>query len=193
MEQTKPKNDMTHLSNNTQPNLNFRKKNKAKDKKDNVFVGGFLRSLKFEKLHDINQKYNKLMQKDKESEWQIFRKKYNQVSNRLDGSYCPKIHNRAWWPNGEYIIKRRYNYTESGLEHIYEKNNVEQKKNIDLPLTTKNDQEYLQDFIEYDKAQPGEFIITIEYCSSCEEHSNITQHSSDTIFKDLAIKYQKIL
>ena len=193
MEQTKPINNTEYLSNKTQPNSNFRKKNKAKDKKDKIFVGGFLRSLKFEKLHDINHKYKELMQIEKENEWQIFRKKYNQVSNRLDGSYCPKIHNRAWWPNGEYIIKRRYNYTESGLEHIYEKNNVEQKKNIDLPLAIKNDQEYLQDFIEYDKAQPGEFIITIEYCSSCEEHSNITQHSSDTIFKDLAIKYQKII
>ena len=43
------------------------------------------------------------------------------------------------------------------------------------------------------KVNEGQFIIIIEYCSSCEEHSNITQHLSDTIYKDLALKYQKII
>ena len=71
--------------------------------------------------------------------------------------------------------------------------NVEEKKPIELPQTKKKDADYLQNFLEYDKAKPGEYIITIEYCSSCEEHSNITQHSSDSIFKDLALKYQKII
>ena len=198
MEQTKSKDEQgknnVYLPSMTQPNKTSQKKLKdKKDKKDNTFKGNFLYSQKFEKLHNINEKYCKLMQIEHEVDWQIFRKKSNRVSNRLDGSYCPKMHSRAWWPNGEYRVKRRYNYTESGLERFYEKNNVEQKKPIDLPLTKKKDIEYLQDFIEYDKAQPGEYIITIEYCSSCEEHANITQHSSDTIFKDLAIKYQRII
>jgi hypothetical protein len=201
MEQTKSKDESekknVYLPSMTQPNKSKKKYSKEgkgqKDKKDPTIKGNFLYSQKFEKLHNMNEIYCQLMQNENEQKWQIFRKKYNKVSNRLDGSYCPKIHTRAWWPNGEYRVKRRYNYTESGLEHFYEKNNVEQKKPIDLPLTKKKDIEYLQDFIEYDKAQPGEYIITIEYCSSCEEHANITQHSSDTIFKDLAIKYQRII
>ena len=185
--------NQVYLPNMTQPNSTFKSKKKKKQDKDTEFKGNFLHSIKFENLHGQNHKFVDFMKIQNEKTWQIFRKKNNKVSNRLDGSYCPKIHTRAWYPNGEYIIKRRYNYTESGLEHFYEKNNVEQKKSIDLPLTKKKDVEYLQDFLEYEKAKPGEYIITIEYCSSCEEHSNITQHSSDTIFKDLALKYQKII
>ena len=192
MEQVKKK-DSIYLPTMTQPNSNNKTKKKGKQEKNAEFKWKFLDSIKYRKLHDINSKYIDYMKVENDPIWQTFRKKNNQVSNRLDGSYCPKIHNRAWYPNGEYIIKRRYNYTESGLEHHYEKNNVEQKNPIDLPLTKKKDAEYLQDFLEYDKAKPGEYIITIEYCSSCEEHSNITQHSSDTIFKDLALKYQKII
>lgn len=167
------------------------KKNGKNEKTD--FVGGFLYSRKFENLNKKNQIYQKLMQIEHYNDWQVFRKKMYPVSNRLDGSYCPDLHNRAWWPNGEYIVKRRYQYTESGLEHFYEKKNVEEKKPIDLLSQKKDNKEYLQQFTEYEKAQPGEYIITIEYCSSCEEHSNITQHSSDTIFKDLALKYQRII
>ena len=195
MEQIKKKenNNPIYLPSMTQPNSYNKSKKKGKQDKNTEFKGKFLDSIKYRQLHDINHKYITFMKVENDQLWQAFRKKLNQVSNRLDGSYCPKRHNRAWYPNGEYIVKRRYNYTESGLEHHYEKNNVEQKNPIDLPLTKKKDSEYLQDFLEYDKAKPGEYIITIEYCSSCEEHSNITQHSSDTIFKDLALKYQKII
>ena len=192
MEQTKTeknetKNNQVYLPSMTQPS-----KKKNKGEKDNEFKGSFLYSAKFEKLHKLNEKYVRFMKVENMDKWQIFRKKNNPVSNRLDGSYWPKKHDRAWYPNGEYIIKHRYNHTESGLEHFYEKNNVEQKRDVDLPLVKKKDSEYLQNFLEYNKAQPGEYIITIEYCSSCEEHANITQHS-DTIFKDLALKYQKII
>jgi len=36
-------------------------------------------------------------------------------------------------------------------------------------------------------------MITIEHCASCEEHKYITQHQSDTIFKELALSYEKII
>ena len=51
----------------------------------------------------------------------------------------------------------------------------------------------MQDFREYYNLKKNEYIITIEHCSSCEEHKNITQHQTDTIFKELAIKYQRII
>ena len=131
------------------------------------------------------------MSKNGEYEWQKFRKKRNQVSNILDGNYETK-RGRAWWPNGEYIVKKRYNYTESGLEHIYEKNNVEQKRPIDDIPPNLQYKQFIRNFVEYDTAKDGEYIISIEYCSSCEEHSNITHHSND-VFKDLAYKYQTII
>ena len=138
MEQVKKK-DSIYLPTMTQPNSNNKTKKKGKQEKNAEFKGKFLDSIKYRKLHEINRKYIDYMKLENDPIWQTFRKKYNQVSNRLDGSYCPKIHNRAWYPNGEYIIKRRYNYTESGLEHHYEKNNVEQKNPIDLPLTKKKE------------------------------------------------------
>jgi hypothetical protein len=53
--------------------------------------------------------------------------------------------------------------------------------------------EELKDFKEYENISPGNFVITIEYCSSCEEHFNITQHGVDKIFRELALKFKKII
>ena len=192
----KNKNGQIYFPSLTQDN---RKKDSNK-KQDYTF--SFMYSIKFENLNKENKKFVRYMNNDKI--WQKYRKKKNPVSNRLDGSYKPTFliyskeggvkekNNRAWYPNGEYIIKRRYNYLDSGLEHIYEKNNVEEKLPTDLESKDKKDKQYIQKFLEFDKIQPGEYIISIEYCSSCKEHSNITQHS-DTIFKDLALKYQRII
>ena len=150
-------------------------------------------SLKFENLHEINKKRTGFLFGD-EKKRQLLRKKTNNFSNQIDNYYFPKFHQRSWWPNGEYIIKRRYNYTGIGLEHVYEKNNVEQLKTIeDKEDKEKKDADYLKDFTEYNNLKPNEYIITIEHCASCEEHKNITQHQTDTIFKELAIKYQKII
>ena len=182
---SKGKNKKLYLPNMTQPN------NKKKPNENTEFQGAFLHSAKFDKWHGENEKIVTFM-KDK-VKWQKYRKEKNPVSNRLDGSYSTKYNNREWYPNGEYIVKRRYNYLDSGLEHFYEKCNVPEKKPIDAQLTKKEDSYYMQDFLEYGKIGEGEYIISIEYCSSCEEHSNITQHSSDTIFKDLALNYQRII
>ena len=166
---------------------------KAKSsKKDNNNIGTKLYySKKYSDLFEENRKFVGFMREDKD--WQKYRKKLYKVSNFLD-NYRHQYHNRAWYPSGKYQVKTRYNYTESGLEHVYEKNNVEQLKPIDLISKDKKNLNIISEsFIETLKLKEGEYIIIIEYCSSCEEHSNITQHSSDTIYKDLALKYQKII
>ncbi len=150
----------------------------------------YLFSLKTDNRHNINMKRMGFKKDDKVR--QRFRKKEFKVSNPLGNYYFPKIHERSWWPNGVYIVKRRYNETEIGLEHFYEKNNVEQLEDNPLKGTKKKDNEFLQEFIEYDELKKGKYVITIEYCASCDEHSNITQHS-DEVFKNLAMDYQKII
>ena len=151
------------------------------------------------RLKDIGQINQKRLGYIKmESKRQLFLKNLFKVTNQVPNYFSPKFHKRSWWPNGKYLIKRRYNYTQSGLEHYYEKNNVEQLnpiKNSDL-YEMKNEikkKETLKDFKEYENITPGNFVITIEYCSSCEEHSNITQHGVDKIFRDLALKFEKII
>ena len=130
---------------------------------------------------------------------QIFLKNLFKVTNQVPNYYSPEFHKRSWWPNGKYLIKRRYNYTQSGLEHYYEKNNVEQLKPIknsdlnEMRNTVLKKEESLKDFKEYNNIMKGNFIIIIEYCSSCEEHNNITQHGVDNIFTELAQKFQKII
>jgi hypothetical protein len=168
--------------------------NSPRQKKKSPFPEqNYFYSLKFENLHEINKKRTGFLFGD-EKKRQLLRKKTNNISNQIDNYYFPKFHQRSWWPNGEYIIKRRYNYTGIGLEHVYEKNNVEQLKTIeDKEDKEKKDADYLKEFTEYNNLKPNEYIITIEHCASCEEHKNITQHQTDTIFKELAIKYQKII
>ena len=135
-----------------------------------------------------------------ENKRQVFLKDLFKVTNQVPNYYSPKFHKRSWWPNGKYLIKRRYNYTQTGLEHYYEKNNVEQLnpiKNSDLFEMKKEKvlrkEEKLKNFKEYENISPGNYVITIEYCSSCEELYNITQHGEDRIFRELAIKFQKII
>ena len=174
---------------------------KAKHKSRNTNVQEFhyvAPLLRLKDLGKINKKRQGYIQK--ENERQIFLKDLFKVTNQVPNYYSPKFHKRSWWPNGKYLIKRRYNFTQSGLEHYYEKNNVEQLypiKNSDLfemkrEIVFKKEDK-LRDFKEYENITPGNFIITIEYCSSCEEHFNITQHGVDKIFRELAIKFQKII
>ena len=154
----------------------------------------FFYSSKFENLHELNKKRLGFLFAKDEDKRQIIRKKNDNISNHLYNYYFPKFHKRSWWPNGEYIIKRRYKYTGIGLEHIYEKNNVEQLKTIENnEKKLKKEADYLKDFPEYDNLKQNQYIITIEHCSSCEEHKNITQHQSETFFRELAINYKKII
>ena len=153
----------------------------------------YLSSPKFEKLHD-NNKNGLGFFIDKDNERQKMRKENNNFSNLIDNYYNSEIHPRSWWPNGGLIIKRRYKYTGIGLDHFYEKNNVEQLETVeDIKLKEKKDVDYLVKFKEFENIKYNEYMITIEHCASCQEHKYITQHQSDTIFKELALSYQKII
>ena len=147
--------------------------------------------MRFKDLGKENNKRQGYMATEKQR--QEFLKKLYICTNPIANYFSPKYHGRSWWPNGQYIVKRRYNHTQSGLEHYYEKNNVEQLKPIDTEKKVKKDSEYLKDFMEFDSITPGNYAITIEYCSSCEDHSGITLHGIEDIFRELAIKYEKII
>ena len=68
---------------------------------------------------------------------QLFLKNFFNVTNPIANYYSPECHKRSWWPNGKYIVKKRYNYTNIGLEHFYEKNNVEQLSQLILKKKVK--------------------------------------------------------
>ena len=173
---------------------NVKSKSKSKNKginQKNEREQRYLFSIKTDIRHDENKKRMGYMKKD-DKKRQKFRKKEFKVSNPLGNYYFPKLHERSWFPNGVYTVKRRYNETEIGLEHFYEKNNVEQLEDNPPKGEKKKDNEFLQNFIEYKELKKGKYVITIEYCASCDEHSNITQHS-DEVFKNLALDYQKII
>ena len=178
---------------------NNQKKNRGKSSqkmnlKDYHYLAPLLR---LKDLSSINQKRQGYIQSKYDR--QIFLKNLFKVTNQVPNYYSPEYHKRSWWPNGKYLIKRRYNYTQTGLEHYYEKNNVEQLnpiKNSDLNEMRNarlKKEDSLKDFKEYNDIVKGNYIIVIEYCSSCEEHFNITQHGVNRIFADLAKKFQKII
>lgn len=50
----------------------------------------------------------------------------------------------------------------------------------------------VRDFVEYDYIEANQFLITIEYCSNCEEHQTHTQHDSD-VYRNFAISLQKCI
>ena len=143
---------------------------------------------------DFNKKINNLFKN--ESNRQKFRKKFYKVTNQLDNYYFPKIHNRSWYPNGLYQIKKRYNETEIGLEHIYEKNNVEELETIEDKKKSNNKKDdninYFENFIIKNPLPINSYYLTIEYCSNCDLHSEITIHN-ERIFKNLSKKFEKIL
>ena len=191
MEQTKPQ---TKIKQSTSSNFLFGRPKTATNKKKIDFENNYLYSAKFDKFAKENSKRQGYLIKDKDNQRQLVRKQMFKVSNPIDNYYFPKYHDRSWWPNGKYILKRRYNYTEIGLEHNYERNNVEQLAVIEEAGNgKKKETDFLKEFSEYDNLKPGQYIITIEYCSSCEEHASITQHSGEHVFKDLALHYQRII
>ena len=149
---------------------------------------------RFRNLYDENKKRQGYMDEAKK---QKFIKETYKVTNQIPNYFNPKSfkkgHKRSWWPNGQYLIKRRYNYTPIGLEHYYEYNNVEELRPIDTELKENKDSDISINPLEFENVAPGNFIITIEYCSSCEDHSGITQHGIENIFQELALRYKKII
>ena len=127
----------------------------------------------------------------KELERQKLRKKLHPITRDLDNYFHHKLHKRGWWPNGLFLRKQYYYYAKPGLGCYYEKNNVEQLKDLrELKKETKKN--ILKNFIEYNYIEDNQYVITIEYCSNCEEHKTHTFHRAE-IYKNYAISLQKCI
>ena len=126
-----------------------------------------------------------------EPERQKLRKKLHPITRELDNFFNHKLHQRGWWPNGLFLRKQYYYYAKPGLGCYYEKNNVEQLKDLsELKKETKKN--ILKNFIEYNYIEDNQYVITIEYCSNCEEHITHTFHSAE-VYKNYAISLQKCI
>ena len=126
-----------------------------------------------------------------ELERQKLRKKLHPVTRELDNFFNHKLHQRGWWPSGLFLRKQYYYYAQPGLGCYYEKNNVEQLKDLgELKKETKKN--ILKNFIEYNYVEDNQYVITIEYCSNCEEHITHTFHSAE-VYKNYAISLQKCI
>ena len=137
----------------------------------------------------------KIIEKTKKNEpaRQKIRKLLHPVSRELDNYFQPKLHERGWFPNGKYIVKRHYYYANPGLGCNYERNNVEQLKDlIELQQEKGKKKKNEQKFIEYSFMDENQYIITIEFCSNCKDHENITSHHSE-LYKNYAMSLQKCI
>ena len=103
--------------------------------------------------------------------------------------YFYERHPKIWIPSGVYEVKKRYKHGETGLRHYYEKNNVDELADVGQDTDKHRSKEEPKELEEIDA---GNFLLVIEFCSKCDEHASITQHSSET-FKNLAVSYQKII
>lgn len=146
---------------------------------------------KYLDLHDQKKKTQGFLE---ETAKQNLRKRNFNVSRVLDNYFYPKLHGRAWWPNGVYIIKKQYGYSDSGLNYFYEKNNVEQLKDITIEPKRRSVNAFNVDnsFVECTYLSKAEYTVTIEYCANCEEHATHTRHSAD-VYKNFALKIQKCI
>ena len=129
--------------------------------------------------------------KGKELERQKLRKKLHPVSRDLDNYFHHKLHKRGWWPNGLFLRKQYYYYAKPGLGCFYEKNNVEQLKDL-LELKKETKKNILKNFIEYSFLEDNQYVVTIEYCSNCEEHKTHTFHRAE-MYKNYAVSLQKCI
>ena len=127
-----------------------------------------------------------------EKKKQELRKRNAGVSRTLDNYYWPKLHDRAWFPNGLFIRKKQYSYADSGLGYYYEKNNVEQLKNLTELQEEKKKKTYEQQYVEYQYIDPNQYTVSIEYCANCNEHKTHTRHSQE-MYKNFALKIQKCI
>ena len=129
--------------------------------------------------------------RNREKERQELRKKLHPISRDLDNYFHSVLHKRGWWPNGLFTRKKYYYYADPGLGCFYEKNNVEQLKDLrELKNETKKNK--LKSFIEYSYIEENQYAITIEYCSNCQEHIVHTFHRAE-LYKNYAISLQKCI
>ena len=126
-----------------------------------------------------------------EKDRQNLRKKQHPISRELDNYYHTILHQRGWMPNGLFIRKKKYYYADPGLGCFYEKNNVEQLKDL-RELKKDSNKQKLNYFIEYKYIEDNQYVITIEYCANCEEHKIHTFHRAE-LYKNYAISLQKCI
>ena len=147
----------------------------------------------------IDERYSgkekrKIIEKTRKNEplRQKLRKKQHPVSRELDNYFQPKLHERGWFPNGKYIVKRHYYYANPGLGCNYEKNNVEQLKDLIELQNEKSQKKTNYKFIDYSFMQENQYMITIEFCSNCKDHEIFTSHHAD-LYKNYALSLQKCI
>ena len=131
-------------------------------------------------MFHINEKYlanekRNIIEKIKNNEplRQILRHRQNPITRELDNYFRPgsikhELHKRTWIPNGKYIVKRHYYYANPGLGFNYERNNVEQLKDIIELEKEKAKNKKNTDFLDYFFMEENQYIITIEFCSNCK-------------------------
>ena len=131
-------------------------------------------------MYKISEKYSgterrKIIEisKDK-AKRNILRRLKNPITRELDNYFKFEPHKRVWYPNGLYILKKPYYYAEPGLGHFYEKNNIEELMDIRKLKEEKERKVKTNNFIDFTFMQENQFIITIEYCSNCKDHSIFT-------------------
>ena len=127
-----------------------------------------------------------------EPERQKLRKRQHPISRELDNYFQPKLHERGWFPNGKYIVKRYYYYANPGLGCNYEKNNVEQLKDLIELQQEKIQKKTNHKFIDYSYMEDNQYVITIEFCSNCKDHQIFTSHNAD-LYKNYALSLQKCI
>lgn len=123
----------------------------------------------------------------------------------LDNNFNVFLHKDKFWkPNGAFITKKHYESCDSGLTFYFERDGV-----ISLPdVTPKEKIPYYHNhqrggktvkpnddkpnikpemFPEFENIKESERIVTIEFCSNCEDHQMHTDHSSESYYN--AAKY----
>ena len=150
-------------------------------------------------MFHINEKYlgnekRKIIELTKKNEIrrQALRNKQHPITRELDNYFRPDFHERPWFPNGKYIVKRHYYYANPGLGYNYERDNVKQLKNILELENEKSKKKKNNEFLEYLFMEENQYIITIEFCSNCKDHEKFTSHNAD-LFKNYAIALQKCI
>ncbi len=140
---------------------------------------------------------------------QIDRQKFRServLSTRfLDNNFNVFLHKDKFWkPNGAFITKKHYESCDSGLTYYFEKEGI-----ISLPDVTPkekipfyhyhqrggktvipNDDKPMikpEMFPEFENIKGSERIVTIEFCSNCEDHQMHTDHSTESYYN--AAKY----
>ena len=120
-----------------------------------------------------------------------YRKRMHPVTRELDNYYNCDEHKKAWFPNGVYQVKKGYYYAKPGLGHYYEKNNIGELENL-MELQEKKVKGQKNNFIDFSYMEENQFIVTIEYCSNCQEHSVFTSHNAE-LYKNYALSLQKCI